>query len=126
MLGGGAVADLDARQTGDIRQANRRRWLVLIVGVAAQASTCAFIYGLPFLVPNMQREQHLSLAEAGVVVAAPTIGLMLTLIAWGAAADRYGEKIVITVGLGGCGVVAVLAVTTVRALPPFVVLLGLA
>jgi sugar phosphate permease len=111
--------------TADARPGYRRRWLILAIGLAAQASTCAFIYGLPFLVPNMQREEHLSLAAAGVVVAAPTIGLMLTLIAWGAAADRYGERIVIGIGLTGCGAVAAIAVLAVHSLVPFVVLLGL-
>ena len=112
--------------TADVRPGYRRRWLILAIGLASQASASAFIYGLPFLVPNMQREAHLSLAAAGVVVAAPTVGLLLTLIAWGAAADRYGEKIVITLGLTGCGAVVVLAVTAVHGLAAFVVLLGVA
>lgn len=117
---------VESRPRTGTAPANPRRWLILCIGVAAQASTCAFIYGLPFLVPNTQREEHLSLAAAGVVVAAPTIGLMLTLIAWGAAADRYGERIVITIGLAGCGAVAAIAVTLVHGLVGFVVLLGLA
>jgi sugar phosphate permease len=106
--------------------ANPRRWLILALGVAAQASASAFIYGLPFLVPTMRSAEHLSLAQAGVVVSAPTVGLLLTLIAWGAAADRYGEKIVMVIGMSGCGVLVVLAATVTHGMTGFVVLLGLA
>ena len=106
--------------------ASGRRWLILAIGLASQASASAFIYGLPFLVPNLRAAEHLSLAQVGVVVSAPTIGLLLTLIAWGAAADRYGERIVIFIGLAGCGALVVLAVTVVRGMTGFVVLLGLA
>lgn len=85
--------------------ADHRRWLVLAVGVFAQTAACAFVYGVPFLVPALRDDLGLSLTGAGVVVAAPTTGLLLALIAWGAAADRWGERTVLTVGLGlasGC------------------------
>ncbi|MCW2524602.1 MAG: hypothetical protein JWO63_2937, partial [Frankiales bacterium] len=46
------------------------------------------------------REQlHLSLGQAGVLVGAPALGLLLTLIGWGALADRFGERWVIFAGL---------------------------
>jgi sugar phosphate permease len=108
------------------RPGHRRRWLILALGLLAQAATCSFIYGLPFLVPAMRAAEHLSLAAVGVVVSAPTVGLLLTLIAWGAAADRYGERIVMTIGLGGCGGVAAGAATAPLGLTGFVVLLGVA
>jgi sugar phosphate permease len=77
----------------------RRRWLILGFGLAAQASTCVFLYGLPMLVPQLRRELGISLAEAGAVVGAPAVGLILTLILWGAVADRRGERTVIASGL---------------------------
>jgi len=70
------------------------RWLILGLGLAAQTASCAFLYGIPFLVPRMRADEGLSLAGAGTVVAAPSIGLLFTLIAWGAAADRYGERLI--------------------------------
>ncbi|HEY0497637.1 MAG TPA: MFS transporter, partial [Kutzneria sp.] len=73
---------------------NPRRWLILGLGLSAQAAACTFLYGLPFLVPEVRAVEGLSLAQVGVLVSAPTVGLLLTLIAWGAAADRYGERIV--------------------------------
>ena len=79
---------------------SKRRWGILALGLAAQTASCSFLYGIPFLVPELRADAGLSLAEAGTVVAAPGIGLLLTLIAWGAAADRYGERVVMALGLG--------------------------
>lgn len=76
-----------------------RRWAVLAVGVLAQTGACAFVYGIPFLVPTLRDTLGLSLAGVGVYVAAPTTGLLLTLIAWGATADRFGERRVMGTGL---------------------------
>ncbi|MFF5076670.1 MFS transporter [Actinoplanes sp. NPDC000266] len=41
--------------------------------------------------------------EAGLLTAAPTAGLLATLIAWGAAADRWGERVVLSTGLALAG-----------------------
>ena len=46
----------------------------------------------------------ISLARAGVVVASPGLGVLFTLFAWGYAADRWGERLVITVGLTAAAV----------------------
>jgi sugar phosphate permease len=81
------------------QQTSGRRWVVLAVGVLAQTSACAFVYGVPFLVPDLRDQFGLSLAAAGIYVAAPTVGLLATLIAWGAAADRFGERKVMASGL---------------------------
>src|ERR1700733_15144486 len=81
------------------QQTSGRRWVVLGIGVLAQTSACAFVYGVPFLVPDLRDTLGLSLAAAGTYVAAPTTGLLLTLIAWGAAADRFGERKVMAAGL---------------------------
>lgn len=42
-------------------------------------------------------------AAAGTIGAAPSLGLLLTLVAGGAAADRYGEPTVMVLGLSGGG-----------------------
>lgn len=80
------------------------RWLILSLGLAAQTSTSSFLYGLPMLLPQLRREEHLSLAAAGWLVAAPSIGMLATLILWGAAADRRGERGVMALGLALAGV----------------------
>jgi sugar phosphate permease len=79
------------------------RWLILGLGLAAQSSSSAFLYGLPMLLPQLRRDDHLSLAAAGWLVAAPSIGLLATLIAWGAIADRRGERGVMALGLALAG-----------------------
>jgi sugar phosphate permease len=77
-----------------------RRWAILAVGTLTQAATCSFIYGIPMLVPSLRSHDGLSLFAASIVVSAPIVGLLLTLIIWGAAADRYGERVVIASGTG--------------------------
>lgn len=76
-----------------------RRWLMLTVSMLAQASSAFFVHGAAFLIPVLRDTRGLTLAQAGLVAAMPTIGVMLTLIAWGAAADRFGERRILTVGL---------------------------
>jgi sugar phosphate permease len=98
----------------EVGAAGRRRWLILALGLAAQAASCCFIYGLPYLLPALRSGAHLDLARAGAVIACPTAGVLLALVAWGAAADRYGERIVMAVGLGAAGVLLLVAVAGSR------------
>ncbi|WP_211589092.1 MFS transporter, partial [Allorhizocola rhizosphaerae] len=86
----------------------RRRWLMLVVGTLAMIAGSTFQYGLAYLIPAF-RDEGLSLEQAGILVACPTIGVMLTLIAWGAAADRWGERVVLSTGLGLAGAVLLAA-----------------
>ncbi|MDN4615023.1 MFS transporter [Leifsonia sp. F6_8S_P_1B] len=76
-----------------------RPWLMLAFGVAAQASSTVFVSTPAFLIPLLHTERGLSLAQAGLLASAPTLGLVLTLIAWGALSDRIGERWVIASGL---------------------------
>ena len=88
--------------------ADRRRWAVLVTGMAAMTAGCALQFGLPFLIPAL-RTDGLTLQQAGVVAAAPVAGMLCTLIAWGAAADRWGERGVMTIGLGLAGLILLVA-----------------
>jgi sugar phosphate permease len=85
-----------------------RRWTILAVGTFGQAATCCFLYGIPMLVPALQSD-GLSLVAASLLVSAPMVGLLLTLIAWGAAADRYGERVVIVSGVGAASALLIVA-----------------
>jgi sugar phosphate permease len=89
-----------------------RRWLVLAAGTVALTAGAAFQYGLAYLIPAL-RAGGLSLAQAGLLVACPTAGLLLTLVAWGAAADRWGERLVLATGLTAAGLM-LLAATGAR------------
>ena len=102
----------DAGQEGPERRREARRWLVLAAGTVALTAGSCFQYGLAYLIPAL-RAGGLSLEEAGVLVACPTVGLLLTLVAWGAAADRWGERLVLTSGLAAAGLV-LLAATQVH------------
>src|SRR3954447_7387378 len=88
--------------------ADRRRWTILAVGTFAQAATCCFLYGIPMLVPAL-RASGVSLFAASLVVSAPMVGLLLTLILWGAVADRRGERVVIVAGVGAAAALLVVA-----------------
>ena len=89
--------------------ADRRRWVILAVGTLTQAATCSFIYGIPMLVPALRADDHLSLFGASLIVSAPMVGVLLTLIVWGALADRHGERIVIASGVGAAALLLVVA-----------------
>ena len=66
------------------------RWRHLGVGLVGLVAACAVQNGLPFLTVAL-REEGLSLAAIGLLVSAPTAGLVLSLLAWGAAADRTDD-----------------------------------
>jgi sugar phosphate permease len=85
-----------------------RRWLTLAAGTIALTAGCTFQYGLAYLIPAL-RAHGASLEQAAILVACPTAGLLLTLVAWGAAADRFGERLVLASGLAGAGVVLLAA-----------------
>lgn len=76
---------------------------MLALGTTAQAVASCLTFGLPFLLPYFRRTEGLTLAQGGALVAAPSLGMVLTLIAWGAFADRYGERVAIVLGLGLTG-----------------------
>ncbi|MEF2976959.1 MFS transporter [Subtercola sp. YIM 133946] len=76
-----------------------RPWFMLALGLFAQVAGTIAVSTPAFLVPLLHGERGLSLAEAGLVVAAPSVGMVLTLILWGALADRVGEHWVIAAGL---------------------------
>ncbi|MFF9624627.1 MFS transporter [Streptomyces griseosporeus] len=77
-----------------------RRWGMLALGTAAQTVACVFVYGLPYLSDELRNGSGLTLGQVGLLVACPTAGLVLALVAWGALADRIGERVVIVAGLG--------------------------
>jgi sugar phosphate permease len=86
--------------------ANGARWVILVVGLVAMTAGCTFQYGIAYLIPAL-RHEGFSLELASVLVACPTAGLLLTLIGWGAAADRWGERVVLATGLGLAGLVLI-------------------
>jgi MFS family permease len=94
---------------------------MLVASTLAQAASAVMVHGPAFLIPTLHRE-GMSLPEAGLVAAAPSVGIMLTLVAWGWVTDRRGERFVLLSGLAGTAL-AGLASVLVDGLGPLVVTL---
>ncbi len=88
----------------------------------AQAAAAIMMHGPAFLIPALHDREGLSLAEAGVVAAAPVVGVMLTLVLWGVVTDRRGERVVLLSGLV-LTTLAGLVATQVNGLVPLTVAL---
>jgi sugar phosphate permease len=82
---------------------------MLAASVAAQASCSIAINGPAFLIPSLQDDRELSLAQAGTVAGMPVAGVMVALFAWGLLVDRVGEKAVLLAGLGATAALGILA-----------------
>ena len=77
----------------------RYRWVVLGAGTFALTSFSAIYFGIAVLAPALRDSYGLSLGQTGVLLAATNAGSLLTLLPWGLAADRFGERNVTSVGL---------------------------
>jgi len=71
---------------------------MLVVGLFATLCANIFIHGAAFLIPTLQREYAIGLADAGLISSMASFGMVLTLIAWGYGVDRLGERRVLVVG----------------------------
>ena len=82
----------------------RYRWVILGVGAAGAGAFSALRMGLPALGPALRSAYDLSLPQVGFAFTAVAIGVMLTLVPWGALTDRIGERPVMGAGLAGTAV----------------------
>src|SRR5665213_300235 len=84
------------------------RWAVLAAGTFAQTTYSAIWFGVAVMVPALRARDHLSLAETGVLLSSSLVGSLVSLIPWGLATDRIGERLVLFVGLmfGGAALLA--------------------
>ncbi|NMH98651.1 MFS transporter [Pseudonocardia sp. K10HN5] len=89
--------------------------MVLAVGTLAQAATAAYFLGLAAVTPALREHFGLSLAQVGVLLGVISAGIVTTLFAWGSAADRFGERGVMAIGL--IGAAAALGTTALVASP---------
>lgn len=79
-------------------------WRMLALGVLAQGAGTLVVSTPAYLIPLLHLRQGIPLPRVGLLVSAPTVGLVLTLVAWGALADRVGERRVIAGGLAAAAV----------------------
>lgn len=115
-------------QVRNDRIGTTRRWTMLALGVFAQAAGAIFSNGPAFLIPTLHDEYGMSLARTGLIAAAPTVGFLVSLIAWGAVVDRIGERRVLAIGLGAAAVAGTAAAlsSSFVALGAFLLLGGMA
>lgn len=74
-------------------------WLMLALGVLAQAAGTLLVSAPAYLIPLLHTERGVPLAQAGLLASAPTLGMVCTLVVWGVLTDRYGERGIIAGGL---------------------------
>jgi sugar phosphate permease len=55
------------------------------------------------MAPFLRDRDHLSLAQTGFLISSSLVGSLLSLIPWGLATDRIGERLILFIGLAGCG-----------------------
>ncbi|MCD9199920.1 MFS transporter [Aeromicrobium wangtongii] len=76
-----------------------RRWRMLGVAMFGQIAGTVFVNGAPFLIAFLRDDRGLTLQQAGLVVAAPFAGTMVSLVLWGLIVDRIGERASMSIGL---------------------------
>jgi sugar phosphate permease len=105
-----------------------RRWSMLAIALAATLCANVFINGVAFLIPTLHTQLGLDLAEAGLMSALPSFGMVVTLIAWGYVVDRVGERIVLALGsaLTAAAAFAAASVHSLVAVGAFLFLGGMA
>lgn len=74
------------------------RWSMVAIALTVTASAFSFINAVPFMIPALEAARGTELAEAGLLSAMPSLGMVVTLIAWGYVADRIGERTVLVIG----------------------------
>jgi sugar phosphate permease len=82
---------------------------VLAAGTFAQATYSAIWFGIAVMAPTLRDRDHLSLAQTGFLISSSLVGSLVSLIPWGLATDRVGERLVLFIGLTLCGAALVAA-----------------
>jgi sugar phosphate permease len=90
------------------------RWVVLAIGAGAQGVYAALLVAVPVLAPALRTQYHLSLRGIGTLLAAAVGGQVLTQYGWGVLNDRFGERLVLPLGLGAAGAALALAAASTR------------
>lgn len=71
---------------------------MLVIGLLATLCANVFINGVAFLIPTLHAERGLDLAASALMSSLPSLGMVVTLIAWGYVVDRVGERFVLVLG----------------------------
>ncbi|WP_433225895.1 MFS transporter [Microtetraspora malaysiensis] len=93
----------DATHPDLARYGPRHRWVVLAVGVAAQASFSAMFSGLPVTGVAMRAGYGLTTQTLGLVLACLGLGVAASDVVWGLLTDRFGDRRILLTGLVSTG-----------------------
>jgi sugar phosphate permease len=77
------------------------------------------------MAPLLRDRDHLSLAQTGLLISSSLVGSLVSLLPWGLATDRFGERVVLVSGLVLCGA-ALLAAAFVHGFWPLAGLIAFA
>lgn len=102
------------------------RWFHLAIATLSQATLAAIHLGIPTVIPLIQTELRLSLAEVGVLASLVNAGVVASAVWAGKAADRFGERLIIGYGTiaGGLIIMMVNLTAGFASLVPLLLLLG--
>ena len=75
-----------------------RRWVMLGCSLIAAMTTTCVVSGFAYLIPALH-QSGMSISDASVLAAVPTVGLMLAILGWGVLLDRHGERLILTISL---------------------------
>lgn len=105
-----------------------RRWSMLVIALTATTCANVFINGAAFLIPTLHTDRGLDLARAATLSAMPSLGMVMTLILWGYVVDRFGERLVLSLGsaLTAAAAFAAASVHSLVAVGAFLLIGGMA
>src|SRR6266542_5524082 len=92
----------------------RYRWVVLGAGTLAAAGYAAVPLGLAAIAPELASSYDLSIEQVGLLFGLSALGQVFLLLPWGLAADRFGERLVIGIGLAATAAALAAATATDR------------
>jgi sugar phosphate permease len=98
-----AVAGTRQRTPAAHRFGPRHRWVILGIGIASQAAFSAAFQGIPTTSTAMRSAYHLTNDNLGIVLAAISLGIAVSEVAWGIWTDKFGERRILLTGLIATG-----------------------
>jgi sugar phosphate permease len=84
------------------------RWVVLGIGLFAMTAGAAAAQGLASITPALREYYGIQLGTIGVLLGAVSLGIVPAVLPWGLAADRWGERPVMAMGMLSASAVLVL------------------
>jgi len=77
----------------------RYRWAVLATGASVQVVMTLPTQGLAAVAPAIQHHFNVSLVQTGLLLTAANMGVATSMLVWGLFADRFTERLALTLGL---------------------------